>query len=121
MTPHLSTVRARELLNRLAVKEAAWEAEKASRETEVPDPLEAYRAKLVRQRQVTTDEMEARLSELRSELVALIEDAVAAFHDELDALADEAGSETGKLMKQIDKLEKALNDIPKTPRLVKAQ
>jgi hypothetical protein len=126
---HPSTARARELLNRLAVKEAAWEAEKASRDPFQLDAQEAWNAtkhepklKTVRDFHVSTEDFETRLSELHAELVALIEDAIAAFREEVDALADGVGEEVGKLNHQVDQLEKALSDIPKAPpRLVKTQ
>jgi len=114
---HPSNQRARELLNRLAVKEAAWAAEKASRHPDDPDAQLAWQATKpqpkVRERQVSAEELDARLSQLRDELVSLIEQSVAAFQEELDALADGVGSETGKMQHQIGKLEKALTDIPK--------
>jgi hypothetical protein len=127
---HPSTRRARELLNRLAVKEAAWEAERASRDPFEPDAQEAWQAakdepklKTVRDFHVSTEDFEARISELRAELVSLIEDAIAAFRDELDEFADGVGEEVGKMNRQLDKLEEALSKFPNeklAPRLVKS-
>jgi hypothetical protein len=114
MTPHPSTIRARELLRRLDIKQAAWEAEKAAREMEVPDPLEAYRARQQHKRQVTAEEM---VAELRAELVAMIDDRLAALFDAVDVFADSVGKEVGKLNAQVNKLlaEKS------GPRLVKVK